>query len=59
MTKLFASLGTFVLVWATSIAVMIYGWGLTPRSWPWIIVGGLAVWILSALHVLGESSRND
>lgn len=26
---------------ALSVCVMVYGWGVTPKSWYWIIGGGL------------------
>ena len=35
------SLFGFILVFLVSIAVMIYGWGLEPQSWWWIIGGGI------------------
>jgi len=32
-----------------SVAVMIYGWGLEPKSWLWIIGGGVGLRALVAL----------
>lgn len=52
MQKILASLAMWAMVWGLSLAVMIYGWGLSPKSWPWIIVGGLGVWLLSVFHAL-------
>lgn len=37
MTKFLANVFVLTVLVGTQIAVMIYGWGLTPRSWWWII----------------------
>lgn len=36
---------------ALSVAVMIYGWGLEPRSWWWILLGALAQVVLAQLLI--------
>ena len=41
MNKLIAATTVIALIVALNIAVMIYGWGLTPQSWWWIIGVGL------------------
>ena len=45
----------YVLGFVVTIATMIYGWGLTPESWLWIIGGGAASSLLIAISLaLGE-----
>ena len=41
MQKLFSYMFMACLVVALQIAVFIYGWGLRPQSWWWIIGGGI------------------
>ena len=41
MDKFLAGTFIYVLAVALSILVMIYGWGLKPVSWWWIILGGV------------------
>jgi hypothetical protein len=31
----------YVLAWVLNICVLMFGWGLAPVSWPWIIIGGV------------------
>lgn len=45
-------LGYFVTI-GLSICIMIFGWGLTPISWGWIIGGGIAGSVLGAVIALG------
>ena len=40
------------LTTAVGILVMIYGWGLQPVSWAWIIGGYFAMFILGCLAVV-------
>jgi len=42
MIKLIAVLALCVIAWGISILVMMYGWGLEPKSWGWIIGAGIA-----------------
>ena len=42
----------FVIVFFIEIAVMIYGWGLEPKSWGWIIAGGVVVRFLVELMMV-------
>ncbi len=44
LTAALVSLGFIV-----QILVMMHGWGLPPVSWLWIIAGGLASFLLSAV----------
>lgn len=39
-----------------SILAMIYGWGLEPKSWPWVIGGYIA---MVAVLTIGEALRGD
>lgn len=44
------------VVFVTGILVMIYGWGLTPVSWGWILFGNLfAVLVAAVLQVAAKS----
>ena len=52
MNKIIALLFTLGCVIALGIAVMIYGWGLHPRSWWWIIGGGIFGQVF--LRIIGE-----
>jgi len=42
MTKAIAITAVWALGILLGIGVMIYGWGLEPQSWWWIIGGGIA-----------------
>ena len=43
---------------ALQILVMIYGWGLEPRSWLWIIGGGVfGVTVLRGLLAVVEKEK--
>jgi hypothetical protein len=39
--KLMTTLFLFTLTLVLTILVMIHGWGLEPKSWGWIIGGGI------------------
>jgi hypothetical protein len=41
MNKVLASTLVIVMSFGLGVAVLIYGWGLEPRSWTWIIGGGV------------------
>lgn len=43
MLKFTVSVFGFILCLIIGILVMINGWGLEPKSWGWIIVGGIIV----------------
>ncbi len=44
---------TFVVI---GVLVMIYGWGVEPRSWGWIIGGGVG---LNAIVVIFKAIAED
>ena len=50
--KAIVGLLMLVLIVGLSIAIMIYGWGLTPVNWWWIILGYLAVMVLSCISLI-------
>lgn len=51
LSAIFLFTATFVL----SILIMMYGWGLTPQSWWWIIGGNfLQIIIVGMLQVVGK-----
>lgn len=54
MTKFFLSLIGFFLAIGIGIAVMIYGWGLQPVSWGWILGGGIGGALVGALFQLAD-----
>ena len=41
--KSIAIISLFFMGLMTGILVMIYGWGLEPKSWWWIIGGGIVI----------------
>ena len=41
MSKAIARMALHTLSFYLSIATLIYGWGLSPKSWGWIIGAGL------------------
>ncbi len=41
LAKIVVNIFGFVLLMILSIVVMIYGWGLEPKSWFWIIGVGI------------------
>jgi Kef-type K+ transport system membrane component KefB len=43
MTKILAALFVATLSLGIGICVMMFGWGLEPKSWGWIIGGSLSV----------------
>lgn len=48
----------YVLGFVMSILPMIYGWGLTPENWLWIIGGGAASMLLVGISVaLSEANK--
>jgi len=46
VSKVVASLFLFCSSVGISILVMMYGWGLQPVSWWWIIGGGVGIKVL-------------
>lgn len=51
--KFMTTLFLFTLTLALTVLVMIHGWGLEPKSWGWIIGGGIvARFIVSLIEVI-------
>ncbi len=55
--KVIAVIFGFILSLIISIAVMIHGWGLEPKNWAWIIIGGCVIRII--VEVMTELARKD
>ena len=49
MKNFIITLLSAILMILATIAVMIYGWGLEPKSWWWIIGCGIFIRLLIAL----------
>lgn len=54
MTKFLLSLIGFGIAIGLGILVMIYGWGLQPVSWGWIVGGGVGSALLGAVFQLAD-----
>lgn len=54
MTKFLLTLIGFGITFSMGILVMIYGWGLQPVSWGWIIAGGLVGTFLGAIFQFAD-----
>lgn len=50
LTKFLSTIFVYVLVVAAEVSVLVYGWGLTPKSWWWIV--GIGVFGMTFLGVL-------
>ena len=59
ITTLLAIMALFVGIFLTTIASLMYGWGLQPRSWKWIVGMFLAQMTLHTLvkSVIGEDKK--
>ena len=55
--KVIAGIFGFILSLIISILVMIYGWGLQPKNWAWIILGGCIIRII--IEVMTELAKKD
>ena len=53
LAYLVAQLACIGAIVTLQILVLIYGWGLTPQSWWWIIGGGWGGWVVFKL--LGDA----
>ena len=42
MAQLVSAIFGYTLAFAINVAVMMFGWGLEPHSWVWIVGGSLA-----------------
>lgn len=57
LSKFIAILVTLILLVACQIAVMIYGWGIQPKSWWWII--GVGFFVQLALSLIAERLKKE
>jgi len=59
MKNFIITLLSAILMILATIAVMIYGWGLEPKSWWWIIGCGIFIRLLIALtETIGKESKD-
>jgi len=49
--KLVVVVAGYGVAMAIGVLVMVYGWGLHPQSWGWIIGGGVAVPVIARLAI--------
>jgi hypothetical protein len=57
-SKAIAVVFGFILTIIISIAVMIYGWGLEPKSWSWIVGGGVGLrFMVSLLEAIAKKEK--
>lgn len=61
MTKFVANLFMIAVLVLCNIGVMIYGWGLTPRSWWWIIGVGffVTVFLKVVWDLIGKEGKEN
>ncbi len=58
MNKLLAGLFVLIVMVGLQVVVMIYGWGLAPKSW-WVIVG-IGVFGQTFMKMIGDKViKND
>lgn len=57
LTKFLALLFTTALLVGNGVLVMVYGWGLKPQSWWWIVGGGVVA--QTALRVIATKIEKD
>ena len=57
MSKILALFFVFAVLVGMSILTMIYGWGLEPKSWWWII--GVGVFGQVFMKVIGNKVFNE
>jgi len=49
---LILSFGMYAIAFALSVVALIYGWGLTPVSWTWVIIPAIATIISTVVMQL-------
>lgn len=49
----------YILVFIIGILVMIFGWGLEPQSWGWIIGGTFFSHVAHVLHKTYEKAEQE
>lgn len=58
LNKLVAIVSMFAISVGCSVCVMIYGWGLQPRSWWWII--GVGFFVQVAIYaIVGRLKKEE
>jgi len=58
MNKFIAVMSLWTLTMLLGIGVMIYGWGLEPQSWWWIVGGGIfARAIVEFMSIVSKESK--
>lgn len=59
VAKLLAVLFLYAAGIALGVGIMVYGWGLEPKSWLWIIGGGVVgrFIVASFEHVVKEEGK--
>jgi hypothetical protein len=58
LLKIISSIFFVCLTFFIGIATMIYGWGIHPVSWGWIIFSSVATWIIMVLMTLINAIPN-
>ena len=59
LSKIIAQLSCFIAALGIGILVMIYGWGLTPQSWWWILGGGVGIrFIVEIMQYLVKEEKS-
>lgn len=57
LLKLVLSLTGFFFIGLLSVGIMIFGWGMKPISWGWIIWGYLATSVIGAMFTAAGDRR--
>ena len=54
MTKILSALIVWAAMVGLGILIMIFGWGLVPQSWGWILGGGVVSTLIAAVFQMGD-----
>jgi predicted membrane protein len=57
LNKLVANIAMLAVILSMEAAAMIYGWGLKPRSWWWII--GIGFFANIGVRILSDKMREE
>lgn len=52
LLKFMLTAGIAVTSFFLGLGIMMYGWGLKPQSWSWIILGALASFVLTVIALV-------